>query len=474
MKYTYKILLLILASMSWTVNAKGMLMHNEVSHHSFLMDDDEDEDEDDDEEGDEDEDDDIQPSQNTTADDDLPEGLTDREVDQLLNDWAVKSFLSDSEACDPSATNPEFDKETYVDRLSRLPFVVETPYNDIVRSFIDRYAGRMRHSVSIMLGASNFYNPIFEEALESYQVPLEMKYLPIIESALNPAATSRVGAAGLWQFMPATGKKYGLEVTSLIDDRRDPIKASYAAAHFLKDLYGIFGDWTLCIAAYNCGPGNVSKAITRAGGQRDFWAIYPYLPRETRGYVPAYIAAAYIMNYYCDHNICPAKTRLPLATDTIMITRNLHLDQVAHFTNVDIDELKALNPQYRTQLIPGHNRPCTLKLPTTVINTFLAAGDSVYNYRASELFTRRAEVEVSEGQNYERPTYTRKVSKQNVGRGGRKSKKENVGRGGKNSRTKATKTGRNRGKSATARSGRSRSGKSSTTKGGSKAKRRRR
>ena len=200
---------------------------------------------------------------------------------------------------------------------------MEMPYNDIVQKFIDRYTGRLRHSVSYMLGASNFYIPIFEEALEAYGLPLELKYLPIIESALNPKATSRVGAAGLWQFMVGTGKQYGLEVNSLIDERRDPIKSSYAAARYLRDLYKIFGDWSLVIAAYNCGPENIKKAMTRAEGANDYWKIYPYLPRETRGYVPAFIAANYVMNYYCEHNICPMRTTLPAATDTVVVNLSL-------------------------------------------------------------------------------------------------------------------------------------------------------
>lgn len=325
----------------------------------------------------------------------LPEGMTDSEMDSLLNEWASRNYLSFDETCEPSKENPEYTAEEYITRLSHLPNVMEMPYNEVVRQYIDRYSGRLRNSVSLMLGASNFYNPIFEEALESYQIPLELKYLPIIESALNPSATSRVGAAGLWQFMITTGKQYGLEVTSLIDERRDPIKASFAAAHYLKDLYDIFGDWTLVIASYNCGPGNVNKAIKRAGGEKDYWTIYKYLPKETQGYVPAFIAANYIMNYYCEHNICPVNTRLPVATDTIMISKDLHMDQIVDLCHVEKEELKALNPQYRTDLIPGASHACTLKLPTTAVNAFLEAGDSIYNYRSNELFKNRKEVSLA-------------------------------------------------------------------------------
>ncbi len=383
MKYTCKILIFSLATMGWTLNAKSALTQMQSQQIEVT-------DEEDDEEDDA-----PRTIDLTVSDNDLPEGMTDREIDSLLNDWSVKSYLQE-EACDPSSVNPEFPKETYVERLSRMQTRIEMPYNDLVRSFIDRYTNKLRRSVSLMLGASNFYTPIFEEALDSYQLPLELKYLPVIESALNPGATSRVGAAGLWQFMIGTAKKYNLEVTSLIDERRDPIKASYAAAHFLKDLYAIFGDWTLCIAAYNCGPGNVNKAIKRAGGEKDFWTIYPYLPQETRSYVPAFIAANYVMNYYCDHNICPANTRLPMACDTLIITRDLNMEQVAKVTGVELDELKALNPQYRTLLIPGNSHECTLKMSSDAVNAFLEAGDSVYNIRKDELMTRRREVNLTD------------------------------------------------------------------------------
>lgn len=308
----------------------------------------------------------------------LPEGMQAHEIDSLLSDWQTRNFLTFDESCETTGINPEFDAQTYAHRLSRLPNVIEMPYNEIVQKYINQYSGRLRNSVAVLLGASNFYNPIFEEALESYQLPLELKYLPIIESALNPTATSRAGAVGLWQFMIVTGKQYGLEITSLIDERRDPIKASYAAAHYLRDLYNIFGDWTLAIASYNCGPNNVNKAIKRAGGEKDFWSIYPYLPNETRGYVPAFIAANYIMNYYCDHNICPVNTTLPMDTDTIQVSRNVRMERISTLCNIEEEELRRLNPQYRTNLIPGNVRPCTLRMPTAAINAFIEAGDSIY------------------------------------------------------------------------------------------------
>lgn len=324
----------------------------------------------------------------------LPEGMV-LEMDSLLQEWHIKNYLAPDENCESSNENPQCSKEEYISRLNRLPNLIEMPYNEVVQKFIDHYCTRLRRSVAYMLGATNFYVPIFEEALESYQLPLELKYLPVIESALNPGATSRVGAAGLWQFMIGTGKIYGLEVNSLVDERRDPIKSSYAAAHYLKDLYQIYNDWTLVIAAYNCGPANVNKAIRRAGGSTDYWVIYPYLPQETRGYVPAFIAANYVMNYYCEHNICPMSATLPPSTDTIIVKRDVHFDQIVAMCNVKAEEVKALNPQYRTGVIPGSKMDCILRLPTHGISAFIAAGDSVYNYHSDELFTHRTEVAVS-------------------------------------------------------------------------------
>ena len=267
---------------------------------------------------------------------DLPEGMTS-DIDSLLHEWNVKNYLTPDEGCESSNENPEYSKETYINRLSRLPNVIEMPYNEVVRKFIDHYCTRLRRSVSYMLGASNFYTPIFEEALESYQLPLELKYLPVIESALNPQAVSKAGAVGLWQFMITTGKRYGLEINSLIDERKDPIKSSYAAARYLRDLYNIYNDWPLAIAAYNCGPGNVNKAIKRAGDSKDYWEIYPFLPQETRGYVPAFIAANYVMNYYCEHNICPVNSKLPASSDTLQISQPLHFEQIVAMCNVSTD-----------------------------------------------------------------------------------------------------------------------------------------
>ena len=323
----------------------------------------------------------------------VPEGML-LEIDSLLNQYNSKTYLQDND-CHYSDVNPEFPVETYIERLQRIPSVMEMPYNDVVRKFIDRYAVRLRASVSYMLGAANFYMPIFEEALEMYNLPLELKYLPVIESALSPTATSRVGAAGLWQFMLATGKQYGLEVNSLVDERRDPIKSTYAAARYLRDLYKIYDDWNLVIAAYNYGPQNINKAIHRAGGVKDYWAIYKYLPRETQGYVPAFIAANYIMTYYCEHNICPMRTQIPAKSDTIVVNRDVHFKQIAAVTGIRIEELRSLNPQYRRDIVNGSTQPSVIRLPQTYVNAFLDREDSIYNYETATLLTKRTVVEVT-------------------------------------------------------------------------------
>ena len=319
----------------------------------------------------------------------FPEAMT-FELDSLLNLYMSKNYLGEDNDCRMKDINPVFEKEVYIDRLKRIPSIIEMPYNEVVQKFIDRYSGRLRHSVSYMLGASNFYMPIFEEALETYGLPLELKYLPVIESALNPTAVSRVGATGLWQFMLATGKRYGLEVNTLVDERRDPIKASYAAANYLSDLYKVFGDWNLVIAAYNCGPDQINKAIHRSKGSKDYWQIYPYLPKETRGYVPAFIAANYIMTYYCEHNICPMTTRLPAKTDTVMVGRNVHLEQIASVCNIDIEQLRTLNPAYRRDIVPGATKLSAVRLPQTEVGKFIDLEDSIRSEEhTSELQSQR-------------------------------------------------------------------------------------
>src|SRR5574344_1649734 len=318
---------------------------------------------------------------------DLPEGMN-YDVDSLLHLYNAKTYLKADTNCNMKDENPVFEKEVYIDRLKRLPTLIEMPYNEVVQKFIDRYSSELRHSVSYMLGASNFYMPIFAQALDAYNLPLELKYLPVIESALNPKAVSRVGATGLWQFMLPTGKRYSLEVNSLIDERRDPVKASYAAAHYLSDLYKIFDDWSLVIAAYNCGPDKINMAIHRAKGSADYWNIYPYLPKETRGYVPAFIAANYIMNYYCEHNICPMLTDLPVQTDTIMLYQNVHFEQVSKVLGISMEELRSLKPQYRSDVVTGYSEPTDLRLPMNYIAKYIANEDTILSYNVDQLMKR--------------------------------------------------------------------------------------
>ena len=349
---------------------------------------------------------------------DVPEGML-VEIDSLLNLYNSRTYLNEQN-CNFDNTNPEFSKETYVERLRRLPTVMEMPYNEVVRKFIDRYAVSLRRSVAYMLGASNFYMPIFEQALEANNLPLELRYLPVIESGLHPSVTSPAGASGLWQFMVESGKQYGLEINSLVDERRDPVKSSYAAAQLLKDLYKIYGDWNTVIAAYNCGPGTINKAMHRAGGSTDYWEIYKYLPKETQGYVPAFIAANYIMSYYCEHNICPMRTDLPLKSDTIMVNRDVHFKQIAGVTGISVDELRTLNPQYRRDLVNGSSKPSPIRLPQEYVTQFIDHEDSIYAYDASRLITKRAEVEIAQTdvqpQPAPRPTYTQPRTSYTQGR----------------------------------------------------------
>ena len=279
-----------------------------------------------------------------------------------------------------NATEPENGMEVIDRKMRNLSNVMTMTYNEEVKKYIDRYTKAGRQSTSYLLGRAHYYNPIFEEALRFYGLPLELKYLPVIESGLNPNATSRVGAAGLWQFMATTGKQYDLQIDSYIDERRDPEKSSYAAARMLSDLYKRFGDWTLALAAYNCGPGRVSSAITKAGGGADFWAVYQHLPKETRGYVPAFIAANYVMNYYADYNITPLSTGLPNCCDTIIIEKDVTLAKIANVLGMNVDDLKVLNPQYRQGFIKAFatNGVAKLRLPSEMIEKFKGYKDLIY------------------------------------------------------------------------------------------------
>lgn len=275
----------------------------------------------------------------------------------------------------------EFDNipdSVFIRRLQNLHTVVPMTYNSEVRAFIKSYVRMMNRRLDAMLSLSEYYFPLFEETLDRYGVPEEMKYLTIVESALNPQATSRAGAAGLWQFIYSSGRSYDLEISSLVDERRDPYKSTVAAARLLRALYKMYGDWQMAMAAYNCGPGNVNKAIARSGGKRTFWEIYPYLPRETRGYVPKYIAATYIMNYYHEHGMTAGHYVLPIQVDTIHLHGNVHMGFVERFTGIPKQQLRQLNPQYRTDVVPASSRVYALCVPSRYLSKFLSNEDSIY------------------------------------------------------------------------------------------------
>lgn len=307
--------------------------------------------------------------------------------DSLLSEFFLSKYLKffqyrdsfkDVSAMEETIPLIENADSIYKERLQSLSFVDNFTYNDKVKNYIDVYVNKRRKQVQVMLALSQYYFPIFEEALDKNGVPTELKYLPIIESALNPYAVSRAGASGLWQFMPQTGKLYDLRVGKHVDERYDPEKASNAAAIYLRDLYNIFNDWTLALAAYNCGPGNVNKAIKKAKGKKDFWEIYEFLPAETRGYVPAFIGATYAMNYYQEHGLYMKAEDFPLLTDTVMINQDLKLDHVASVIGLPLQVIKDLNPQYKNGFIPGKDESYSLRLPVNFVTKFIVNQDSIY------------------------------------------------------------------------------------------------
>lgn len=318
--------------------------------------------------------------------------LTDIEMRAL--DWSLRWLdTTDCVSVHDTTTLPD---SVYKARLQALPCVIELPYNERVRAFILRYVKRSPKQVARMMRMSEYYFPLFEDVLGHYDLPYELKYLPIIESALNPIARSHVGAAGLWQFMPATGKLFGLEVNSLVDERMDPLKSTEAACRFLSSMYAIYHDWNLVIAAYNCGAGNVNKAIRKAGGKRDFWSIYPFLPRETRNYVPIFIAANYAMNYGQEHGICKAPIEdKAMVTDTIRTNQRMHLQQISDNLGIEMAELRRLNPQYSRDILPGGSM-YTLCLPADKMGPFIDMQDSIIAYKADSLINnRRAEIDLA-------------------------------------------------------------------------------
>lgn len=317
------------------------------------------------------------------------------DTQRMLEGWYMQNYTATDDSYRRKG-DVEVSDAVLRDRLSKLPTVIDMPYNSIVRSYIERYTRRGRDQVAALLGLSLYYMPIFEQALEAEGLPLELKYLPVIESALDPNATSKHGAAGLWQFMVGTGKGLGLEVNSMVDERRDPYKSSEKAAKYLKDLYNSYGDWSLAIAAYNCGPGAVNKALRRAGGTpdtQDYWSIYYYLSPETRGYVPMFIAANYVMNYYDKHNIGPVLPTKPLVMDTVHVSERIHFNQISNVLDIPVEELRVLNPQFRADIIPGNNeRSYTLILPSRQVQAYLMSEEEIRDYDADK-YARRVVAE---------------------------------------------------------------------------------
>ena len=323
----------------------------------------------------------------------IPTALPADSIDTpIFFDEALK--VLDTTECHSDTLITDLPDSVYKTRLQALPFVIEVPYNEVVRRYIQRYVKHSPRQLASLQRKAEYYFPLFEDILSKHNLPYELCYLAVVESALNPQAHSHMGAAGLWQFMPSTGKLYGLEVNSLVDERMDPLRSTEAACQFLKSLYSIFNDWNLAIAAYNCGPGNVNKAIHRAGGKREFWSIYPFLPSETRAYLPLFIAAAYAMNYADVHGICPADLQITMKTDTIVTNERLHLQQVADNLGISLQELRRLNPQYARDILPG-GKDYALCLPIEKAGLYIEQQDTILAYRAKELIhNRRDEIDL--------------------------------------------------------------------------------
>ena len=312
-----------------------------------------------------------------------------RDLDSLVNSWYVKMALKEfSWESGNDSAGKEYPDSLYLKRLMKVNSIIKLPYNSIIRNHIHVYTIKQRDKFSAVLGLMPYYFPLIEDIFDSYGLPVELKYMAIIESALNANAVSRAGATGLWQFMYSTGRFYGLTINSLVDERRDPVKATHAAARYIKDLYNIYNDWILVIAAYNCGPGNVNKAIRRSGNKKDYWDIYYRLPRETRGYIPQYVAATYAVNYFAEHNIRPLPLNMPVSTDTIMVNKDIHLNQISEVMGIPLGELRALNPQYRSGLVPGSSMPLALTLPMSHLGDFIDLNDTIRNYKPDLYLSR--------------------------------------------------------------------------------------
>ena len=340
----------------------------------------------------------------------LPEDYTAEISDSLLNLWyahTVVNDIDDSESFDMDSVKFESNvpDQVYIERIEKMNSFITLPYNEVVRNYIILYSEKMPTKMSHILGLCNYYMPVFQEVLNKYNLPEELKAMAVIESALNPVAVSRAGAKGMWQFMYSTAKMYGLHIDSFVDERLDPFKSADAAARYLEDAYEIFGDWNLAIASYNCGAGNVNKAIRRSGGKRAFWDIYPYLPRETRGYVPAFVGALYAMTYYKEHGIKPEAIEMPIRVDTFKINKMMHLKQVSELVGIPLEEVKNLNPQYTHDVVPGNSREYLLRLPYTYTNSFIANEDSLYTYKADQYLSPATLKKIVDGADGERIVY---------------------------------------------------------------------
>ena len=320
---------------------------------------------------------------------------TDDVTDSLLSIWYLHRQLREDPQSEYNMDSVRFTSgvpdQVLIERLQKMNSFIQLPYNETVKNYMVLYSEKMPTRMSQMLGLAQYYMPIFEEAFRKYGLPLELKYMAIIESALNPVAVSRVGATGMWQFMHSTARNYGLRIDSYIDDRMDPVASVDAAARYLRDAYRIFGDWSLAISSYNCGSGNVNKAIKRAG-RRDFWSIYPYLPRETRGYVPAMVGAMYAVNYAKEYGLEPAPVQIPAHVDTFMVNKNIHFRQISEVIGVPMDDLRDLNPQYYKDIVPGNQGAQVLRLPFNYSNAFLDSQDTIYKYKAAEMFSGSVDV----------------------------------------------------------------------------------
>ena len=336
-----------------------------------------------------------------------PEDYTAEVSDSLLNIWYLhkNTSLEDEFYMDSVRFVSSVPDSVYIERLKKMNSFITLPFNDIVKNYIILYSEKMGARIENILGLCSYYMPIFQETFNKYDLPEELKAMAIIESALNPTAVSRVGAKGMWQFMYSTAKMYGLHIDSFVDERLDPIKSADAAARYLRDAYKIFGDWNLAIASYNCGAGNVNRAIRRSGGSRAFWDIWPFLPRETRGYVPAFVGALYTMKYYKEHSIRPAAVEIPAHVDTFKINKMLHLKQVNELTGAPLEQLKNLNPQYRHEIVPGNEREYILRIPYNYTNAFIDHKDSLYTYKADIFFNPTTLKKIKDGSDGERIVY---------------------------------------------------------------------